>query len=739
MKKTTIFLVLLAVFYFSAAAPAAQKTITSTSPTFKYNRTPSADLISHPTVGITSNKTTKGTQPTPANTSTPTSITDPATTTQFPPVVNTTPAITVDPATGTITLIGSVTDTSGSIWYGGSSSSASVCNPCNNGVCPFGLGFRAYFEFRTLQDVSARSDAVLSGGTLGPGGDGFTFAVLNANNNSISTRGGIGSTPVFSMGSLLGYAGPGNTTDKLGLKPPKFAVEFDLYPSNTRNSCSSSTYCVACPGGETGYCDICSSGRYDNAGSNDIYGSVGPPREDISNHVALMFWGKNPSASYMCPSSSTAGSSYPQAPMDDNYHGAGDGTTSNPYNSSISGNGSGLGGYYERSKSSNGGGTYNWMEDGEWHRARIEVIRNPSTYTYQIKTWIDCESKDGGTLCPANEFIYFQDIYAPYTNPKYLPKIDRTVTLTSSYSSMLNTILFGFTEGSGAVTQTVTINNFTVYFPTSAIACAAGANYNCADDPIGASHTKGTANSGAVTVTAAAGSCAWTAVSNTSWITVTGGASGVGNGTVTYSVAANTTGAERAGSMTIAGATFIVTQAPGPPTCMLAAGSNIIPYNSANTLAWEVAGGATSASWSSSPGGNCGSPSAAGGSCITAAQNEAGARTYTLNVQNARGSGSCSATFYVGCQGYTVYNNTGSRRDFRITNSSCSWTRSGNAISGTLNTSETVTRYATNNSSCGSAQGSFGYTDAMNADIGANGGNGNCQVNYNSNNTAGDR
>ena len=50
------------------------------------------------------------------------------------------------------------------------------------------------------------------------------------------------------------------------------------------------------------------------------------------------------------------------------------------------------------------------------------------------------------------------------------------------------------------------------------------------------------AGTGSVAVTAGSG-CAWTAVSNDAWITVTGGASGTGNGTVSYSVAANTPGA----------------------------------------------------------------------------------------------------------------------------------------------------------------------------------------------------
>ena len=59
----------------------------------------------------------------------------------------------------------------------------------------------------------------------------------------------------------------------------------------------------------------------------------------------------------------------------------------------------------------------------------------------------------------------------------------------------------------------------------------------------------------------AVSSCAWTAVSNDGWITVTGGASGTGNGTVSYSVAANTTMSQRVGTITIGGQTFTVTQA----------------------------------------------------------------------------------------------------------------------------------------------------------------------------------
>jgi hypothetical protein len=65
---------------------------------------------------------------------------------------------------------------------------------------------------------------------------------------------------------------------------------------------------------------------------------------------------------------------------------------------------------------------------------------------------------------------------------------------------------------------------------------------------------------GAVIVTTAAG-CAWTAASNSPWLTVTEGASGVGPGVVSYQAAAGVEA--RSGSLTIAGRTFIVNQSAG--------------------------------------------------------------------------------------------------------------------------------------------------------------------------------
>ena len=65
---------------------------------------------------------------------------------------------------------------------------------------------------------------------------------------------------------------------------------------------------------------------------------------------------------------------------------------------------------------------------------------------------------------------------------------------------------------------------------------------------------------GPATIAVTAGStCAWTASSNAGWITVTSGASGTGNGTVTISIARNT-GNDRKGTVTIAGKTVTIEQ-----------------------------------------------------------------------------------------------------------------------------------------------------------------------------------
>jgi hypothetical protein len=76
-------------------------------------------------------------------------------------------------------------------------------------------------------------------------------------------------------------------------------------------------------------------------------------------------------------------------------------------------------------------------------------------------------------------------------------------------------------------------------------------------------HYDSSGGSSNVQVTASATNCDWTAVGNASFITITSGASGTGDGTVGYTVASNTVTRARTGTMTIAGQQYTVTQSGG--------------------------------------------------------------------------------------------------------------------------------------------------------------------------------
>jgi hypothetical protein len=97
-----------------------------------------------------------------------------------------------------------------------------------------------------------------------------------------------------------------------------------------------------------------------------------------------------------------------------------------------------------------------------------------------------------------------------------------------------------------------------------------GQNYNIDESggsscsySIGPTFASPSNSGGNVSVSVSApSSCSWTAVSNTSWVTVKSGASGSGGGVVVLNVAPNT-GGQRSGIAAIAGQTFSVTQGAG--------------------------------------------------------------------------------------------------------------------------------------------------------------------------------
>lgn len=80
--------------------------------------------------------------------------------------------------------------------------------------------------------------------------------------------------------------------------------------------------------------------------------------------------------------------------------------------------------------------------------------------------------------------------------------------------------------------------------------------------PTSASIGNGGGN-GSFTVTSPAG-CAWTATSNAPWLTITTGAQGTGTGAVGYRADANTSAADRTGTIVAGGQSFVLVQSGQP-------------------------------------------------------------------------------------------------------------------------------------------------------------------------------
>jgi hypothetical protein len=205
------------------------------------------------------------------------------------------------------------------------------------------------------------------------------------------------------------------------------------------------------------------------------------------------------------------------------------------------------------------------------------------------------------------------------------------LTITSGASSSGNgSVVYSAAINTGAQrtgTLTVAGNTFTV--TQSAAACAPSISPTSA----AVAATASTGNTVAVT---AAGGCAWTGVSNASWLTVTGGATGTGSGTVTYSAAANM-GAQRVGTLTIGSNTFTVTQTAtactptiSPTTASIASGADdtgAVTVTAASGCTWTATSNAT---WISVTGGASGS----GNGTVTygVVANTGGSRTGTLTI-----------------------------------------------------------------------------------------------------------
>lgn len=287
-------------------------------------------------------------------------------------------------------------------------------------------------------------------------------------------------------------------------------------------------------------------------------------------------------------------------------------------------------------------------------------------------------------------------------------------------------------SGSGAVTYSATANTgdartgtLTIAGQTMTVTQAAAPPPPpppCSDSISPTSQTVDyTGGNGTVAITAGSG-CAWTATSNASWITITQGASGTGNGSVSFTVASNSGGA-RSGTLTIAGQTFTVNQAaappppPPPPPCSYSiaptsqsvdypGGSGTVAVTTGSSCTWTAA---SNASWITITSGASGTGN--GSVAFTVASNSGGARsgtltiagqTFTVNQAAAPPPPPCSYSISPTSQAVVVGGASGTVAV--TTGSSCTWTATSNNADWI-----TITSGAS-----GTGNGSVGYSVAPN-------------------------
>jgi all-beta uncharacterized protein/BACON domain-containing protein len=112
------------------------------------------------------------------------------------------------------------------------------------------------------------------------------------------------------------------------------------------------------------------------------------------------------------------------------------------------------------------------------------------------------------------------------------------------------------------------------------------------------SHSVASTGGSSAVAVATVPECAWTATSSASWITITSGSSGTGNGTVQFGVAP-TTGPARSGTLTIAGRTFAVSQSSGCSFSINPASQNLPYFGGPGSVAVNTSAGCTWAATSS--------------------------------------------------------------------------------------------------------------------------------------------
>lgn len=208
---------------------------------------------------------------------------------------------------------------------------------------------------------------------------------------------------------------------------------------------------------------------------------------------------------------------------------------------------------------------------------------------------------------------------------------------------------------------------------------------------LGASSTTVSSGSSSSSVAVTAGpGCAWAATSNVGWVTITSGSPGTANGSVGFSVQANTAGTARAGALTIAGKTFTVNQA--------AAACGAFSLSPASQSV-GASGGAVSVNVTGTTGCTRSATSNASWITVTAGASGTGTGTVSLSVTANTAGTSRTGTVTVGGQTFTVNQAAVTCGAFSLSSASQTVGASGGAVSVNVTGTTGCPRSATSNAS----------------------------------------
>jgi hypothetical protein len=197
---------------------------------------------------------------------------------------------------------------------------------------------------------------------------------------------------------------------------------------------------------------------------------------------------------------------------------------------------------------------------------------------------------------------------------------------------------------------------------------------------------------------AVANNCAWSAVSQAPWISITGGNSGNGDGVVSFSVAPNQTTSQRTGTVQVADLVFTVTQAGA--ACSYTLGSSGTSIGSAGGPASVGISALAGCSWTA--------VSQAPWITVSSAGTGNGSATVALNIaQNLTGLQRVG-TVLIGGQAFTV-TQAAQACTFNVSPTFASYTADGGSGSISISTAQTCAWNSASNASwirvVGSPQG----------------------------------